>query len=420
MQPPGREDPTLAARPLDAAALRAEFPALDQLVHGKPLVYLDSAASCQKPACVLEAMDGFYRRDYSNIHRGLHALAERATRRFEAARERVRAFLNAADSHEIVFVRGATEGINLVARSWGGRQLRAGDEVLVSGMEHHANIVPWQMICGEKGAKLRVIPVTDRGELELERIPELITERTRLVAIVHVSNALGTVNDVRRVIDLAHARGVPVLLDAAQSVPHQRIDVRELGCDFLVFSGHKVYGPTGSGVLYGRRIILEAMPPYQGGGEMIKSVSFERTIYNDAPWKFEAGTPDIAAVIGLGAALDFVDRVGIEAIRAHEEDLLDHALRGLAEIPGLRLIGEARERAGVISFVLDGVHAHDIGTVLDREGIAVRVGHHCAQPVMARFGLAATARASFAAYNTREDVDALLAGLERVRGFFGG
>jgi cysteine desulfurase/selenocysteine lyase len=413
-----RKGAKTAAGRSDLSALRREFPVLDQRVHGKPLVYLDSAASCQKPESVLAAVDRFYRRDYSNIHRGLHALSERATKLFEDAREKVRTFLNAADAHEIVFVRGATEGINLVARSWGGRHLRAGDEVLVTGMEHHANIVPWQMICAEKGAKLRVIPITDRGELEIERLPELITERTRLVSVVQVSNALGTVNDVRRIIDLAHARGVPVLLDAAQAVPHQRVDVRELGCDFLVFSGHKMYAPTGSGVLYGRQIILEAMPPYQGGGEMIESVTFEKTTYRDAPWKFEAGTPDIAAVIGLGAAIDFIERVGIDAIRAHEEDLIDYALGRLAEVPGLRFIGEARERAGVIGFVLDGIHAHDVGTVLDREGIAVRVGHHCAQPVMARFGLAATVRASFAVYNTRADVDALVDALGRVRGFF--
>ncbi len=410
---------TMAVGPIDSTAMRREFPVLDQLVHGKPLVYLDTAASSQKPNSVIDAMSDFYRRDYANIHRGLHALSERATARFEAARERVRAFLNAADSREIVFVRGATEGINLVARSWGGRYLSAGDEILITQMEHHANIVPWQMICEEKGAKLRVIPITDSGELEYDRIPELITDRTRLVAVVHVSNALGTVNDVRRIIDLSHARGVPVLLDAAQSVPHQRIDVQELGCDFLVFSGHKVYGPTGAGVLYGRRLILEAMPPFQGGGEMIKSVSFEKIVYNDVPWKFEAGTPDIAAGIGLAAAIEFVERTGIEAMRAHEDDLIEYALGQLREIRGLRLIGEPRERAGVISFVLDGIHAHDIGTILDREGVAVRVGHHCAQPVMTRFGLSSTARASFAVYNTRQDVDALIAGLEQVREFFG-
>lgn len=408
----------MGVSPIDVSTIRAEFPVLDQEVHGKRLVYLDSAASCQKPESVIDAVSDFYRHDYSNIHRGLHALSERATNRFEAAREKVRGWLNAADTREIVFTRGATEAINLVARSWGGLHLRAGDEILISGMEHHANIVPWQMICGEKGAKLRVIPITDAGELDYEKIPDLLTDRTRLVSIVHVSNALGTVNDVRRVIDLAHGRGIPVLLDAAQSIPHQRVDVQELGCDFLVFSSHKVYGPTGTGVLYGRHIILEAMPPYQGGGEMIKSVSFEKTVYNDAPWKFEAGTPDIAGVIGLGAAIEFLERVGIDAIHAHEESLLEYAVPRLEEIPGLRLIGTPAERAGVISFVLDGVHAHDIGTFVDREGVAIRVGHHCAQPVMTRYGLSSTARASFAAYNTREDVDALVAAVRSVQEFF--
>ena len=409
----------MAVDRVDVNALRREFPVLDQKVHGKPLVYLDSAASCQKPDCVIETVRDFYRHDYSNIHRGLHTLSERATHKYEGVREKIRALINASDVHEIVFVRGTTEGINLVARSWGGRNLTAGDEILVSEMEHHANIVPWQMICEEKGAHLKVIPITDKGELEYEKIPSLITERTKLIAVTQVSNALGTVNDVRQIIDLAHARGVPVLLDAAQSVPHSRVNVQELGCDFLVFSGHKMYGPTGCGVLYGRQLILEAMPPFQGGGDMIKSVSFERTVYNSAPWKFEAGTPDIAGFIGLGAAVDFIERVGIDAIQAHEADLIEYALPRLEAIPGLRLIGEAKERAGAISFVLDGIHPHDIGTILDREGIAIRVGHHCAQPVMSRFGLNATARASFAVYNTREDVDALIDGIQTVREFFG-
>ncbi len=404
--------------PLDTAAIRGAFPVLEQSIHGNPLVYLDSAASCQKPNVVIEAEREFYRRDYSNIHRGVHELSERATKRFEAVREKVKSFINAANSHEIVFVRGATEGINLVARSWGTRFLSPGDEVLITAMEHHANIVPWQMICEEKQATLRVIPMNMSGELEYDQIPLLINENTKLVAMNFVSNALGTINDVQQVIDLSHARGVPVLLDAAQAVPHQRIDVQELGCDFLVFSGHKVYAPTGTGVLYGRHIILEAMPPFQGGGDMIKSVSFEKTVYNDAPWKFEAGTPDIAGVIGLGAAIDFVEGVGIDTIEAHEADLIEYALEGLKQVEGLRLIGEAKNRAGAISFVVDGVHAHDVGTILDREGIAVRVGHHCAQPVMKHFGLTSTARASFAIYNTREDVDALIAGLQKVREIF--
>ena len=409
----------MAVDRIDASALRREFPVLDQKVHGKPLVYLDSAASCQKPESVIETVREFYQHDYSNIHRGLHSLSERATHRFEGVREKVRGFIGASDVHEIVFVRGATEGINLVARSWGGKHLTPGDEVLISGMEHHANIVPWQMICEEKGAHLKVIPMNDRGELELDDLESRITDRTRLIGVVHVSNALGTVNDVRRITDVAHARGVPVLLDAAQSVPHSKIDVQELGCDFLVFSGHKMYGPTGSGILYGRQILLEAMDPFMGGGDMIKSVSFERTVYNKAPWRFEAGTPDIAGFIGLGAAIEFMERVGVEAIAAHEHDLIEYALPQLREIPGLRLIGDAAERAGAISFVLDGVHPHDIGTILDREGIAVRVGHHCAQPIMTRFGLSSTARASFAVYNTREDVDALVAGIRTVQEFFG-
>ncbi len=404
--------------PLDIAAIRGVFPVLEQSIHGHPLVYLDSAATCQKPSVVIEAEREFYRRDYSNIHRGVHALSERATKRFEEVREKVKNFINAADSHEIVFVRGATEGINLVARSWGTRFLNPGDEVLITAMEHHANIVPWQMICDEKQATLRVIPMNMSGELEYAKIPQLINEKTKLVAMNFVSNALGTVNDVQQVIDLAHARGVPVLLDAAQAVPHQRIDVQELGCDFLVFSGHKVYAPTGTGVLYGRHLILEAMPPFQGGGDMIKSVSFEKTVYNDAPWKFEAGTPDIAGVIGLGAAIEFVESVGIDSIQAHEAGLLEYALDGLTQVAGLRLIGEAKNRAGAISFVIDGVHSHDVGTILDREGIALRVGHHCAQPVMRHFGLNSTARASFAIYNTRDDVDALVSGLQKVREIF--
>lgn len=403
----------------DVEAIRREFPVLHQEVHGKPLVYLDSAASCQKPQSVIDAIGRFYAHDYANIHRGLHSLSERATHQFEAVREKVRGFINASDVHEIVFVRGATEGINLVARSWGSRYLGPGDEVLISAMEHHANIVPWQMICQERGARVRVIPMNDRGELELDRLAELVNDRTRLIGLVHVSNALGTVNDVRKVIEHAHGRGIPVLLDAAQSVPHSRVDVQELGCDFLVFSGHKTYGPTGCGVLYGRQILLEAMPPFQGGGDMIRSVSFEETTYNKSPWRFEAGTPDIAGFIGLGAAIDWIERVGIEAIGAHEADLLDHALSRLDEVPGMRKIGEARLRAGAISFTLDGIHPHDLGTILDREGIAVRVGHHCAQPIMRHFGVQATARASFAAYNTRADVDALIDGIHVVREFFG-
>jgi cysteine desulfurase/selenocysteine lyase len=402
----------------DAERVRREFPILAQRVHGRPLVFLDSAASAQKPRCVLEAMQRLYERDYANVHRGVYALSERATAAFEAVREKVRAFLGAPEAREVVFVRGTTEAINLVAWSFGRARVGEGDEVLVTHLEHHSNIVPWQMLCEERRAQLRVVPVDDRGDLRLDAMDRLLGPRTRILAVAHVSNALGTVNPLREIVRMAHARGVPVLVDGAQAAPHLRIDVRELGCDFYAFSGHKAFGPTGVGVLWGRAEHLEAMPPWQGGGDMILSVSFEKTLYREIPHKFEAGTPDIAGVVGLGAALDWLGSFDHEALAAHERDLLERATAGLAALPGLRLVGEPRERAGVVSFVLDDVHPHDVGTILDHEGVAIRTGHHCAQPLMERFGVPATARASFALYNTREDVDALLAGLARVREVF--
>ena len=405
---------TTAAKSFDVAVLREDFPILHQSVHGHPLVYLDNAASAQKPRAVIDAISQFYSSDYSNIHRGVHALSERSTRRYEEARIKVQRFLNAADPHEIIFTRGTTEGINLVAQTYGRKHVGPGDEILITGLEHHSNIVPWQMLCEEKGAKLRVVPVDERGEVgALE-----LTDRTKLVAIAHISNALGTVLPVREIVEQAHRRGVPVLVDGAQAVPHMKVDVRALDCDFYVFSSHKLYGPTGIGVLYGKKALLDAMPPYQGGGDMISSVTFEKTTYNTVPYKFEAGTPDIAGVVGLGAAIDYVNEIGLENMAAQEADLLEYATAALSKIEGLRIIGTARHKAAVISFVLEGVHPHDVGTILDRQGIAVRTGHHCAQPVMDRFGIPATTRASFAFYNTRDDVDALVRGIEKVKEIF--
>jgi len=403
---------------LDVSAIRKDFPILAQQVHGKPLVYLDSAATSQKPKCVIEALTRFYLMDNANIHRGVHELSERSTLAYEAARGKVRGFLNAANTREIVFVRGATEGINLVAQTYGRTHVGAGDEIVLSALEHHSNIVPWQMLCEEKKAVLRVIPINDRGEIELDAFEKLLNPRTRLVAVSHVSNALGTINPVREIVQTAHRWNVPVLIDGAQAVPHMKVDVRNLDCDFYVFSGHKVFGPTGIGVLYGRERLLEDMPPWQGGGDMIRSVTFEKTTYNELPYKFEAGTPDIAGVIGLGAAIDYLDQIGMDAVAAHEHDLLQYGTEALESISGLRLIGTAREKAGVLSFVLDGVHPHDAGTILDREGVAVRTGHHCAQPVMDRFGVSSTTRASLAFYNTREDIDALVAGIHKVKEVF--
>jgi cysteine desulfurase / selenocysteine lyase len=399
---------------LDPERVRPDFPILSRTVHGRPLVYLDNAATTQKPLSVIETESRFYTEINSNVHRGVHELSARATEAFEAARGTARRFLGASDAREIVFVRGATEGINLVAQSWGRTHVRAGDEILISAMEHHSNIVPWQMLCAEKGARLRVIPMTDEGELRLDEMDRLLTPRTRMVAVVHQSNSLGTINPVRRIVESAHRAGALVLVDGAQAVVHQDVDVQALECDFYVFSGHKVYGPTGIGVLYGRAELLEAMPPWQGGGDMILSVSFERTTYNHLPYKFEAGTPHVAGAVGMGAALDYVTGLGLERIAAHEAGLLAHAMERLQSIRGLRLIGTAREKASVVSFVIEGIHPHDIGTILDGEGIAIRTGHHCTQPVMDRFGVPATARASLALYNTREEIDALVDGLRKV------
>jgi cysteine desulfurase/selenocysteine lyase len=410
--------PATAATALDVARVRADFPALDQEVHGRPLVYLDSAATTQKPTAVLEAIDGFYRRDCANVHRGVHTLSQRATVAYESARTAVKQHLGARDSREIVFTRGTTEAINLVAASFVRPRLGAGDEVLISAMEHHSNIVPWQLLCAERGATLRVIPIDDRGDIILEEYERLLTDRTRIVGITWVSNALGTVNPVRDMIATAHARGVPVLVDGAQAVPHLPVDVVALDCDFLAFSGHKTYGPTGIGALYGKRSHLLEMPPYQGGGDMILSVSFERTIYQEPPHRFEAGTPNIAGAIGLAAGLRYLEGLGAEAVASHEQQLLEEATRKVLEVPGARLVGSARHRAGALSFVLDGIHPHDIGTILDAEGVAVRAGHHCAQPVMKRYGVSATVRASFGVYNSSDDIDALVRGLHKVREVF--
>ncbi len=400
----------------DPRRVRQDFPVLQQKVHGKPLVYLDNAATTQKPQAVLDALRHYYATDNANIHRAVHQLSERATRDYESARGKVRHFLNAADDREVVFVRGATEGINLVAQSWGRANLRAGDEIVISWMEHHSNIVPWQMLCEQTGAVLRVVPINDDGELLLDELEKLLSERTRLVSMVHLSNSLGTINPVERIVELAHACGAKVLIDAAQSASHLTVDVKDLDCDFLVFSGHKVYGPTGVGVLYGKAALLEAMPPWQGGGDMIRSVSFAKTTYADLPNKFEAGTPNIAGVIGLGAALDYLRSVGLEAVAAHEDALLQHATEKVRQIHGVRIVGNAAHKAAVLSFVVEGgrLAALDVGTKLDLEGIAVRTGHHCCQPVMERFGVAGTARASFAMYNTLAEVDFFAAVLADV------
>lgn len=400
--------------PFYVQRVRQDFPALKQRVYGRPLVYLDNAASSQKPRAVIDAISRFYSEDYANIHRGLHALSERATQAYEGARETVRQFLNAPTEQEIVFVRGTTEAINLVAQSYARPRLQPGDEILISGMEHHSNIVPWQIVCAERGARLRVVPITDAGELRLDVYEELLGPRTKLVAIAHVSNALGTINPVHQIIDLAHRQHTAVLIDGAQAVPHLAVDVQSLDCDFYAFSAHKLYGPSGIGVLFGKAALLEAMPPYQGGGDMISSVTFEKTTYNRLPYKFEAGTPHIAGAVGLGAAIEYVTAIGLETIAAHEHELLAEATARLAAIPEVRLIGTAQEKTGVLSFVMEGIHPHDIGTVLDREGIAVRAGHHCAQPLMQRFGIPATARASFGLYNTQAEIDALAAGIHKV------
>ena len=410
--------PGVAAVPLDLAAVRADFPILGRTVHDRPLVYLDNAASSQKPRAVIDAERAVYEEYYANIHRGVHQLSMQSTDAYEAARAKVQRFIGAGSTREVIFTRGTTEGINLVASSYGRKHVGAGDEILVTGLEHHSNIVPWQMLCEEKGARLRVAPIDDDGAVVMDEFESMVGERTKIVAVAHVSNALGTVNPVRRMIEMAHARGAVAVVDGAQAAPHLKIDVRALDCDFYALSSHKLYGPSGVGVLYGRQRLLEAMPPYQGGGDMILSVTFEKTTYNELPYKFEAGTPNIAGVIGFGAALDWVSGIGLERIAAHERDLLEYATSRLSLIPGLRIVGTAEDKAAVVSFVLAGIHPHDIGTVLDYEGVAIRTGHHCAQPVMERFCLPATARASMAVYNTREEIDVLVTGLERVRELF--
>lgn len=410
-----------AARPLafDVDRIRRDFPALNQQVHGRPLVYLDNAATSQKPQPVIDAMVAYYTRDNSNIHRAVHQLSERATRQYEEARIKIQRWINAPDAHNVIYVRGTTEAINLVAQTFGRAHVQAGDEVLITALEHHSNIVPWQILCQEKQAHLRIAPIDDRGEVIFEEFEKLLGPRTRIAAIGHVSNALGTVNPVREMIQAAHAKGIPVLVDGAQAAPHMKVNVQELDCDFYALSGHKAYGPTGIGVLYGRSSLLEAMPPWQGGGDMIRSVTFEKTLFNDLPYKFEAGTPNIAGAIGMGAAIDYLETIQFEEAEAHEEDLLRYATAKITEIKGVHIIGTAAKKASVLSFILDGVHPHDAGTILDRQGIAVRTGHHCAQPVMDRFNIAATTRASLAFYNTREEIDALAAGILKVKEMLG-
>jgi cysteine desulfurase/selenocysteine lyase len=402
----------------DVQRIREDFPILRTMVHGKPLVYLDNAATTQKPRAVVDRIVRYYTHENANVHRGVHMLSERATDAYEEARRTVARLLNTADPKEIVFVRGTTEAINLVAQAYGRGHVGHGDEIIITVMEHHSNIVPWQMLCEEKGARLRVVPMTDEGELRLDAYAALLSERTRLVAVSHVSNAVGTVNPIAQITKAARARGIPVLVDGAQAVAHMRVDVQALDCDFYTFSGHKLFGPTGIGVLYGKAALLDAMPPYQGGGDMISSVTFERTLYNVLPYKFEAGTPDIAGAVGLAAAIEYVESVGLDRISRYERDLLAYGTRALAAVPGLRLTGTASEKSGILSFVLDGVHPHDVGTILDREGVAVRTGHHCCQPLMARLGVPATSRASLSLYNTREELDALAGALARVREVF--
>ena len=403
----------------DVARIRRDFPVLDQLVNGKPLVYLDNAATTQKPRPVIDAISNYYLHNNSNVHRGVHTLSQRATDDYEAGREAIRRFINAPDSSEIIYVRGTTEGLNLVASSYGRKFFQAGDEVIITGMEHHSNIVPWQILGKEIGIRLRVIPFTDQGELLMDEYESMLNERTRLVSVVHQSNALGTINPVSSIIELAHARGIPVMVDAAQSIPHLPIDVQAMGADFLTFSGHKMYGPTGIGVLWGRADLLNDMPPYQSGGEMIRSVTYEETIYSVIPHKFEAGTPDIAGAIGLGAAVEYLEAIGMDRIAAYEHALMRYGAERLAATEGVRLIGTAENRGGILSFYMESAHAHDIGTILDAEGIAVRTGHHCAQPVMARYEIPATVRASLSFYNTTEEIDTLIKGIDRVIEVFG-
>jgi cysteine desulfurase/selenocysteine lyase len=414
-----KEQKKTSAAVFDVDAIRGDFPILSIRVHGKPLVYLDNAATTQKPLVVLDAIDRYYREENANVHRGVHALSELATKKYEDARETIRTFINAASAKEIIFTRGATESINLVAATFGRKYLKPGDEVVITGLEHHSNIVPWQLICEEKQAKLRVAPIGDNGEVLFEEFEKLLSEKVKIAALSHVSNALGTVNPVRRMIESAHRFNIPVLVDGAQGLPHLKVDVRALDADFYAFSSHKIFGPTGLGVLYGKENLLDAMPPYQGGGDMIRSVTFEKTIFNELPYKFEAGTPHIEGAIGLGTALEYLNTIDWEAVVRHEHALIRSATDRLSEIEGVRIIGTAKEKTGVVSFVIDGIHPHDIGTILDQEGIAIRTGHHCAQPVMDRFGIPATARVSFAFYNTMDEIDMLVEGIQKVKKVFG-
>ncbi len=407
-----------AAAALDVDRIRQDFPILQRLVRGKPLVYLDSAATTQKPLPVLNALSDYYSNGNANIHRGVYVLSEEATAAYDAARKKVQRFINARECREVIFTRNSTESINLVAQSFGRQNVAPGDEILITHMEHHSNIVPWQLLCEQTHARLRVVPIDDNGELQMDEFEKLIGPRTKLVAFVHLSNSLGTINPAREIVELAHRRGVPVLIDGSQAAYHMPVDVQALDCDFYAFTGHKLYGPTGIGVLYGREALLEAMPPFQGGGDMIRSVTFEKTTYADLPAKFEAGTPHIAGAIGLGAAIDYVSGVGFPAISAHEQDLLEYGTAALAEVPGLRIIGTARHKASILAFVLKGAHPHDIGTIVDMEGVSIRTGHHCTQPVMDRFGVSATARASVGMYNTRAEIDALVQSLLHVRETF--
>jgi cysteine desulfurase / selenocysteine lyase len=398
----------------DIHRVREDFPILTRQVHGRPLVYLDSAATSQKPQVVIDALTRYYNDQNSNVHRGVHYLSQLATREYEDARVKIQRFLNAAESHEIIFTGGTTAGINLVALSYGRKHVHAGDEIIISALEHHSNIVPWQMLCELTGAKLRIIPINDAGELQMDEFAEMLNPKVKMVAVTHVSNALGTINPVKRIIELAHSRDIPVLLDGAQAAPHLKVDVRELDCDFYAFSSHKMCGPTGIGVLYGKSHWLESLPPVMGGGDMIASVTFEKTTYNSLPYKFEAGTPNIADAIGLGVAIDYLNEIGLDKIAAYEHELLEYATETIGAIPGVTILGTAREKASVLSFTIDGIHPHDIGTILDQEGIAVRAGHHCAQPVMKRLGVPATARASLAFYNTKEEIDVLADGIQKT------
>lgn len=408
-----------AASVFDVQRVRRDFPILGTSVNGKPLVYLDNAATAQKPQAVIDAVSRYYANDNANIHRGVHYLSERATAAYEDVRRRAQVFLGAGEAREVVFVRGTTDAINLVAHSYVRPRLEAGDEVVISAMEHHSNIVPWQLVCGERGARLRVVPMTQAGELMLDAYEELLNDRTKMVALGHISNALGTVNPIKEMVRTAKERGIPVLVDGAQAAPHLTIDVSDLGCDFYAVSGHKMFGPTGTGLLYGRAELLEAMSPYQGGGDMIETVSFERSTYARIPAKFEAGTPNIAGVVGLGAAIDYLLSIGRASIAKYESELLQYAVEAIGGVEGIRLVGTPRERAGVVSFLMEGIHPHDVGTIVDQEGVAIRTGHHCAQPVMDFYGIAATARASFAFYNTREEVDSLVTALGKTHELFG-